>query len=129
MDKLKKDIANRADIVALMNAFYGDLLKDVSISYIFTDVAKMNMEQHLPIIVDFWEMVLFQKGGYQKNVMAIHQKLNDLSPFQKHHFETWLSCFNRTIDSLFEGVVAEQAKQRALSIATMMQIKMSIAQK
>lgn len=129
MDKPKHDISNRVDITALMNAFYSILLKNPSISYIFTDVAKMNMEEHLPVIVDFWEMVLFHKGSYQKNVMMIHQKLNDQTSFQKHHFNTWLTCFNSTIDSLFAGPVAEQAKQRALSIATIMQVKMSIPQK
>ena len=128
MSGLKKDIENRADIELLMEAFYGVLLSDASISYIFTDVAKMNMEKHLPVIVDFWEMVLFQKGGYQKNVMAIHQRLNEQSPFTREHFQTWLGYFNQTVDELFDGDNARNAKQRALSIATMMQIKMNVAQ-
>ncbi|GAC1584678.1 MAG: hypothetical protein NVS3B19_01080 [Ginsengibacter sp.] len=128
MSGLKKDIENRADIKKLMQAFYGVLLNDASISYIFTDVAKMNMESHLPIIVDFWEMVLFQKGGYQKNVMAIHQRLNEQSPFTREHFQIWLRYFNQTVDELFDGDNARNAKQRALSVATMMQIKMDIAQ-
>jgi len=33
--------------------------------------------------------------------------------------------FNQTIDELFEGEKAEQAKQRALSIATVMQINIA----
>ena len=126
MSGLKKDIENRADIEHLMKAFYSVLLSDASISYIFTDVAKMNMEAHLPIIVDFWEMVLFQKGGYQKNVMAIHQRLNEQSPFTREHFQIWLRYFNQTVDDLFDGDNARNAKQRALSVATMMQIKMGV---
>ena len=51
--------------------------------------------------------------------MALHQK----SPLQKNHFETWLNYFNETTDDLFEGEIAFLAKERAKSIATVMQIK------
>ncbi len=51
--------------------------------------------------------------------MVLHQK----SPLQKHHFETWLSYFNEPVDELFEGEKASLAKERALIIATVMQIK------
>ena len=37
----------------------------------------------------------------------------------------WLHYFNSTVDELFEGQVAFLAKQRAKSIATIMQIKMA----
>jgi hemoglobin len=53
--------------------------------------------------------------------MALHQK----SPLQKHHFETWLGYFKKTVDELFEGERAFSAKERATSIATVMQIKIS----
>lgn len=121
---MKTDIKNRNDLVQLMTSFYDKVLANQRISYIFTDIAKINMNDHLPVIVDFWEMILFQKGAYQKNVMIIHQALNERSPFTKEHFTIWLACFNETIDALFEGHNALIAKQRALSIATMMQIKM-----
>jgi len=40
------------------------------------------------------------------------------------HFQKWLLLFTETVDQLFEGEKAELAKQRATSIATVMQIKM-----
>ena len=50
----KKDIENREDLHLLMQAFYKKLLSDDSINYLFTDVAKIDILQHIPVLVDFW---------------------------------------------------------------------------
>ena len=122
---MKHDIENREDLLLLFDQFYNKLLKIGSISYIFTDVAKIDMQQHIPVIVDFWEMVLFQAPTYKKNPIQPHIALSQQSKFEKHHFDTWLQTFNDTVDELFEGDVAFLAKQRAQSIATIMQIKIA----
>ena len=57
--------------------------------------------------------------------MKIHLDLNEKTPLQKHHFETWLKYFSETIDELFQGDVVLLAKQRARSVATVMQIKLA----
>jgi len=56
--------------------------------------------------------------------MQPHLILHQKSPLEKHHFETWLRYFNNTVDELFEGEKAFIAKERAQSIATVMQIKL-----
>lgn len=117
------DIQTRADIELLMQEFYNRLLADPSISYIFTDVAKIDLPSHLPHLADFWEMTLFHTGGYRKNVMQLHLDLNAQEKLTNEHFDTWLSHFNATVDSLFSGEIAEIAKTRALSIATIMKLK------
>jgi hemoglobin len=122
---MKKDIADRNDIDLLMNVFYEKLLKDKTINYIFTDVIKINIKTHIPVIADFWESILFFNNIYHNNPMKIHMDLNNKTPLLKHHFDTWLFYFNSTIDELFEGSVALLAKERALSIATVMQIKIA----
>ena len=122
---MKKDISNREDLSNLLTRFYEKLLSDSSISYLFTDVAKIDLPHHLDILVNFWDSVLFQNDVYRKNAMQPHLILNQKSPLQKHHFETWLRYFNETADELFEGKNAFLAKERALSIATVMQIKIS----
>jgi hemoglobin len=121
----KRDIETREDIFLLVTHFYEKLLSDDTISYIFTDVAKINLEHHLPVLVDFWDMVLFDSGTYQKNAIQPHLILHQQSKFQKHHFDTWLKYFSAAVDELFEGNVAFVAKQRARSIATIMQIKIA----
>lgn len=122
---MKSDIENRDDIYKLVKEFYVKLLNDDSISYIFTDVAKIDLDEHLPVLVDFWDMVLFQSDTYRKNAMQPHMQLHQQTPFQKHHFDTWLKHFTTTVDELFEGEKAFVAKERAVSIATVMQIKIA----
>lgn len=122
---MKKDIVDRKDIDLLMNTFYKKLLADNTISYIFTDVIKLNMETHIPIIADFWESILLHKNVYHNNPIKIHLDMNQKTPLLKHHFDTWVRNFNDSVDALFEGSVASMAKERALSIATVMQIKIA----
>jgi len=119
-----KDILNRADIDLLMRTFYNRLLDDPAISYIFTDVAKIDLEAHLPVIGDFWEQNLLQSGNYKNNVLQIHQQLNQQQRLTPELFEIWLFHFNNSIDENFIGENSEKAKTRALSIATVMKIKM-----
>ncbi len=120
----KADIVTRNDINLLLEKFYERLLVDDSINYFFTDVAQIDIKEHIPVIAEFWEMVLLNQGTYHKNVMQVHIHLHEMSPISKQHFHTWLKYFNETVDSLFEGEIAELAKQRAQSVATIMQIKM-----
>jgi hemoglobin len=119
----KKDIENRDDLLLLMQEFYKKLLSDNSISYLFTDVAKINLDHHFPVLVDFWDSILFQSDTYHKNAMQPHLALHQKSPLQKHHFETWLRYFKESVDELFSGDNSFIIKERATSIATVMQIK------
>ena len=120
---MKTDIKDRADIIRLINSFYEKVKKDETIGYIFNDVAKVDWDHHLPIMYDFWEGVIFQTGNYQGNPMRVHVNLNERTPLQPAHFARWKHLFIETVNELFEGDKAELARQRAVSIATMMEIK------
>ena len=122
---MKKDIANRDDILKLLTHFYDKLLADPSISYLFTDVAKIDLPHHMDTLVNFWDSILFQSDTYRKNAMQPHMVLHQKSPLEKHHFQTWLRYFTETVDEYFEGEKALLAKERALSIATVIKIKIS----
>lgn len=122
---MKSDIRNREDLMLLVQQFYIKLLSDPSISYIFTDVAKINLDEHFTILVDFWEGVLFGTYSYKRNAMQPHLILHQQTPLLKEHFVTWLKYFKETVDELFDGEKAFLAKQRAESIATIMQIKIA----
>jgi len=119
-----QDIETKQDLEILLSKFYSKLLSDESISYIFTYVAKIDLQSHLPNIVDFWNLSLFGKGDYSKNVMKIHLDLNGEEKLNEKHFKTWLNHFYDTVDANFSGKNAEIIKTKALSIATVMQIKM-----
>ena len=54
----RHDIETREDCERLVRAFYGRALTDPIIGFIFTDVAKLDLEAHVPTITSFWETVL-----------------------------------------------------------------------
>lgn len=119
---MKKDIENREDIMVLVNSFYQKVKKDTVIGYLFLEVVEINWEKHLPVMYDFWENVLFFTGSYNGNPMTPHNQLHKKSPLNQDHFAKWLMLFTQTVDELFEGEKANLAKQRAVSIATVMQL-------
>jgi len=121
---MKKDIESRADIELLVKSFYEKVKIDPVIGSIFTDIARVNWEKHLPVMFDFWENTIFYTGSYSGNPMKSHQNLNKLFPLTKEHFSRWNQLFASTIDELFEGDKAVLAKQRAISISTVMQLKL-----
>ncbi len=117
------DIEGRRDIEVLINRFYNKVKKDAVIGYIFNDVAQVDWPKHLPVMYNFWESVIFYTATYNGNPIQLHKQLNNKVPLTVQHFKQWLKLFTETVDELFEGAKAELAKQRATSIATMIQVK------
>lgn len=115
------DIRDRDDILVLVRTFYETAFQDPLIGRIFTDVARMDLDHHLPIMGDFWESVLFQAGGYHRNALALHSAVNAKHPLTAEHFDRWLLLWNATVDDLHEGPVADAAKQQAERIGLSMQ--------
>ena len=118
-----RDIETREDIDQVMRAFYAKLLGDKSIDYLFTDVAKVNLEQHFPVLVDFWHSMLFGSQTYKANAMQPHIDLAKKSKLTKEHFKTWLGYLYLSIDEYHEGKIAHTMKARAQNIAGLMEYK------
>ncbi|GCE24375.1 group III truncated hemoglobin [Dictyobacter kobayashii] len=121
----KSDIQDRADIARLIRAFYTHAMQDELIGTFFTEVAAINLEEHLPVMYDFWENMLFQTGAYHGGMMQKHLALDQKKKLSPAHFERWLTLFESEVDRQFQGPKAEEAKKRARSIAPSMQIKMN----
>ncbi len=109
-----KDIETREDLEFLLSEFYKIATKDAEIGHHFDD---LDLELHLPIIVNFWEKVLFGKPIYFNNPLAVHKFLHDKSPLKPEHFRRWILIFGETVDKNFTGETAENAKLRAQMIA------------
>jgi hemoglobin len=56
--------------------------------------------------------------------MTVHHRIHALHPFSHADFQRWLELFRETLDDHFEGPKTELVMQRALSIATVIEIKL-----
>ena len=122
---MKHDVQTREDITLFIHQFYSKLLKDDKLQHFFKEIVDHgNLQHHLIVIVDFWEDILLKTTNYSNNAMKPHLTMHKSNPFLSEHFDAWLHHFNATIDSNFKGEKVELAKTRALSIATVMKIKM-----
>lgn len=113
----RHDIQTRADCERLTRAFYGKALHDDLIGFLFTDIARLDLEAHIPEITSFWETILLGAQSYRGGAFAPHARLHRKVPLQRGHFDRWLVLWTQTVDELFEGPRAELAKDHARRVA------------
>ena len=122
---MKKQITSQEEIQLLVNTFYGRVRQNELIGPIFEERIQDNWQVHLEKMYRFWGSILLDENSYSGHPFAPHVKL----PIQKEHFETWLKIFTSTVDELFEGEVAEEAKLRAKTIAHIFESKKAFLDK
>ena len=117
---MKPDIQNREDIELLVNTFYQKVRTNDVIGFIFDEVAQINWDAHLPQMYAFWASMLLGEKSFVGNPMRKHYALSRLTDMTDVEFTEWLKLFTITVDELFEGRKAEEAKDRAGNIARLM---------
>ncbi len=117
----KTNIRNGADIAGLVRSFYGRAFADPLLGPVFTDVAHLDLEVHLPIMCDFWETVLFRAGSYRRNAFTVHVDLHRQVQLTPTHFARWLLLWSATVDDLYSGPAASHAKRQGARIAASIQ--------
>ncbi len=122
----RRDIETREDLDELLRLFYTRAMADPLIGYLFTDVAHLDLDHHLPRIGNFWEQVLLQRPVYVGHPIAAHFPLHAAATLQAAHFQRWFELWAEAIDTRFTGPMATQAKQRAAIIAESMQHRLGI---
>jgi hemoglobin len=115
----KRDILAKEDVSLLINEFYTRVREDPQLAPHFADI---DWDHHTPIIIDFWNMLLLGDQAYKGNPFAKHLRLT----LTTVDFQHWLQHFTTTVDSLFTGEKAEEAKMRAQSIAGIFQHRMGL---
>jgi hemoglobin len=113
----RHDIEDRADCERMVRAFYSRALEDPVIGFLFTDVAKLDLEAHVPVIASFWETILLGARSYGGGAFRPHAALHAKAPLRAGHFERWLALWRATVDELFAGERAELAKAHAERVA------------
>ncbi len=112
------DVETRADLERLVRAFYSRALEDPIIGWIFTDVARLDLEAHVPVITSFWETLVLDRRTYDRGAFAPHAALHARVGLRAGHFERWLALWYATVDELFAGPRAELTKAHAFRLGT-----------
>ena len=121
-----RDLQTRDDIDLLLRRFYTRAMADPLIGYLFTDVARLDLDHHLPRIGNFWEQVLLQRPVYTGQPIAAHFPLHQAATLTAAHFQRWFLLWAETVDEAFTGPMATLARQRAAIIAESMQYRLGI---
>lgn len=117
------DISTRAHIEVLVDEFYKKVITDPVIGFIFTDVVKLSWEKHIPVMYSFWGSMLLGENTYKGNPMVKHMELDKLTTLTPQHFNRWLELWIATVQEHFAGPKAQEAIDRARSIAGVMLYK------
>lgn len=117
---MEDDIKTRDDIVLLVDTFYGKVMTNSVIGYIFSDVAGIDWSIHLPKMYRFWASLLLNEQSYSGNPLRVHVHLSTLAEMTEKEFSEWTKLFIETTDELFSGKKADEAKKRAEKIASTM---------
>jgi hemoglobin len=121
---LAEDIQTRADCERLVRAFYGRALTDPIIGWLFTDVAKLDLEAHVPRLTRFWETILLGAQTYGGGAFRPHLELNFKAQLKKGHFDRWLQLWDTAVDELFSGPHADLAKAHAYRVAQAFELRL-----
>lgn len=111
------DVTTSEDVKLLINSFYHKVKSDDLIGFIFNDIAKVDWPIHLPKMYAFWEFLLLGGESYSGNPMEPHRALHEKVPLKREFFDRWVELFTSTVDELFSGINAEEAKNKARLIA------------
>jgi hemoglobin len=111
------DIETREDCERLVRAFYSRALEDPIIGWIFVDIAKLDLDAHVPVVASFWETILLGARSYGGGAFAPHVAIHSRATLRRAHFDRWLALWSKSVDELFSGERAELAKSHAERVA------------
>lgn len=121
----KQDIKDRNDVYRLVSTFYDTVRNDETLGPFFNNSIK-DWDAHLEHLTTFWESSLFLKTKYSGDPLQTHIDLDKRfnHSISEMHFGIWLNLWLKTVNALFEGDYAENAKHRARKMGTFIFLKM-----
>ena len=114
-----REIITLDDIKKLVDTFYEKVRRDELIGPIYNERIQDRWPQHLEKMYTFWQTVLLGEHTYFGSPFPPHANL----PVSHKHFEKWIELFSKTLDKLFTGEKANEAKWRAGKMAEMFESK------
>ncbi|MDG2432601.1 group III truncated hemoglobin [Flavobacterium sp.] len=117
----KTDISTLEDIKSVLDSFYTTVKKDPFIGPVFNEKIGDRWPEHLEKMYRFWQTILLEVHTYSGSPFPPHKHL----PVDKEHFDRWMEIFVATVDRLYTGPIADEAKMRAKNMADMFHYKIN----
>lgn len=118
---MKTEITTLDNIKLLVDTFYDKVRKDAVLGPVFDQRIRDRWPEHLERMYTFWQTVLLEERTYYGSPFPVHRGLG----IDHRHFDRWMELFTETVDTLFSGKLAEEAKWRAGKMAELFEIKLS----
>ena len=117
-DPVLPDLSNPSQIHDLVTIFYREIVFDVLLEPVFSDVAEVDWVEHIPKLIDYWCWILLGGDGYPGAVTRTHRHLHETKPLEPAHCDRWYQLWAMSIDSRWAGPYADHAKGHAASLMT-----------
>ena len=126
MPQESPDLDSRAQISRFVELFYGKMLRDPQLAPLFLDVAEIEISEHFPRIIAYWEKLLLGENQYHRHTMNIHREVDAKQAFTPADFQRWYDLFSSTADAHFSGEKTERAKRIGKTIANNMAVALGL---
>ena len=113
----RAELSSRADIDRLVKLFYERAMADPLLAPVFEVLAIVGLDEHLVVVGDFWEQILFRTSRYEGAFTPVHRALHGKYGLTPERFERWRELWHDSVDELFIGVDADRAKSKADAMA------------
>ena len=117
----RTELVSREQIDLLVRRFYERALHDSVLAPVFEVLGIVGLDEHLRVVGDFWEQILFRTTRYRGAFVPVHRALHDHHGLTPARFDRWLQLWCDSVDESFHGVDAQRAKAKAESMVTSLQ--------
>ncbi len=97
--------------------FYQRVNEDELLAPIFNDTAKVNWENHIPLLCKFWSTILLKTNEYHGNAYMKHVLIAQQIKIQEAHFTRWLNLFQEEAKKHLPAEAAQETVHKAGLIA------------
>lgn len=120
---MKRTLTTKEDVVYFVDEFYKRVRQHTVLGPVFNDEIGNLWFLHLDTLSRFWETLLLGNRAYFGDPFPKHLKL----PIKDEYFDMWLILLDETIDELFEGDKAEEARTKGKNLAKSFRKRLSKA--
>jgi hemoglobin len=122
---IKHDIQTIEDVQLMVNTFYERIQKNEVLGPIFEEKVHGRWSEHLEKMYRFWQTILLGEHTYNGAPFPPHARM----PIDEAHFIIWVKTFTTTVDDLFSGDIADEAKKRGTLMAALFNSKLEFFKK